>query len=185
MTIKTEQIPHYTIESGVCEECKVSKYGTMTFLEITIKHDQGSTQNYPAFNAPDIKTTEQYLCKSLDLLKIEDLKGKKIWSISGFSEIFSLVNPKNKKTFNLKSFYLSQNFKTSIEEHKKMDEYKNINLDDTEMINFISLNESIKKLNLNAPDLKNMHDDIKKYLLFVGLDSSLDKKESTKPKIKI
>ena len=47
------------------------------------------------------------------------------------------------------------------------------------------LNESTKKINQEDPTLKNIYDDVRKYLLFVNLDSSLDDKAKFSPKMKI
>ena len=185
MTHKIEKIPRYDFYISKCEKCNISEHGNMKYLDLLLNHDSSTKQAIPPINLLDTHTVEKYLCDTFGLSKIEDLKGKEIWSIAGFSEVFTLINPKDKKMFNLKSFYLADNFKNDIEEYKKLDEYKYVNLDNAGMVNFIALSESIKKINQNDPKLKEIHDDVKKYLLFVNLDSSLDDKTEFTPKMKI
>jgi hypothetical protein len=185
MTHKVEKIPHYEFYISTCEECKISNHGSMKYLDLLLRHDTNVTQFSPPINLVDTHTVEKYLCDTFSLSNIGELKGKQVWSIAGFSEVFALINPLNNKMFNLKSFYLADNFKDDIEEYKKLDDYKNVNLDNAGMINFIALSESIKKINQEDPNLKAIYDDIKKYLLFVNLDSSLDDKAEFMPKMKI
>ena len=185
MTHKIEKIPHYDFHISTCEECKISQHGSMKYLDLQLNHGSSAKQAYPPINLVDTHTVEKYLCDTFGLSNIAELKGKKIWSVAGFSEVFVLINPHDKKMFNLKSFYLADNFKDDIQEYKKLDDYKNVNLDNAGMVNFIALNESIKKINQENPKLKEIYDDIKKYLLFVNLDSSLDDKTQFTPKMKI
>ena len=152
MTHKIEKISHYNFHISTCEKCEIAEHGKIKYLDVLLNHGSGLKQFIPPINLVDIHTAEKYLCETFGLNSIGELKGKEIWSIANPTEIFALINPSDKKMFSLQSFYLSNNFKDDIENYKKLDEYKHVNLDNIGMFNFIVLNESVKKNKSRRPN---------------------------------
>lgn len=181
------KIPASHLEMSVCKISKEDIHNDRKYLYINLEHLSGSNQSYPAIFGTDVQLehTKRNLCELFEITKIEELVEKSLWCIGSFNSIFGLVNPVNFKVFSLAQSYSISNYLEDLKVYKNLPEYKNINLEDEDLINLVCLNKCIKKLDPLLNNNLKIINDMSKSMLHYSLDSQLKLKNDNKPRIKI